>query len=93
MSSRRMNLATLRPVIEYRSRVGRYFVCYPDDGVELIMSFHDNITAEELARNIYYGTPFFSMIPVVKYGMVYPRPNITYPKVDELRLISITVVD
>lgn len=82
------------PVVEFRTQLNRYFVCFPDKGVELVMSFEDKITAREIGANVCAATPFFTLIPVVPYGTPYPRPWLVYPEVRKIRdQIDLRVVD
>lgn len=75
----RIDLIGHLPVVEHRKSVDRFFVVYPDLDVELVMGFVHRWTACELAINTYAGTPFYTMIPVVPYQTVYPRPWMEYP--------------
>jgi len=86
----RTSLVGHLPVIEYRSDVGRYFVTYPTLNLELAMGFELPQTANEVAENAYYGTPFFTLIPAVYYGTPYPRPGMVMPSMGRLNLTFIT---
>lgn len=77
------------PVVEYRSKVDRYFITYPDLKVELAPAFTHRLTAQEVAINAFYGVPFFQMIPTVDYGTVYPRPGLVMPKIRPLAISAI----
>jgi hypothetical protein len=71
----------------------KYFVCFKDLNVELVMGFEEKLTAREIAVNVYHGSPFFTAIPVVPYQTPYPRPWLTYPSLgDTWRRIELTVV-
>jgi hypothetical protein len=74
-------LTGVAPVVEYRSKLDRYFVTYPSIGLELVMAFEGKYTAREIALNAFAGTPFFDTIPTVPYRTAYPRPNRIYPPV------------
>lgn len=84
--SDRVLLTGIQPVVEYRSRVDRYFVTYPSVGLELVMAFQNKYTAREIAIQSYAGTPFFQMIPTVPYQTEYPRPGLAYPVVPDLEI-------
>jgi hypothetical protein len=90
----RVELTGSKPFIEFRTDLVRYFVCFPREGVELVMGFECKHTAREIAANVCAGTPFFTAIPVVPYRTEYPRPWLVYPKVREIRdAIHLEVVD
>ncbi len=76
----RVDLKGKKVCVELRQSVNRYFVTYPDLKQELVMAFEHRWSAFELAVNIYAGTPFYTMIPVVDYLTAYPRPWLVYPR-------------
>lgn len=78
--SARLDTKGIQPVVEYRSALGRYFITYPELGVELAPAFNHKWTAFEIAVNAFHGTPFFTMIPTVAYGTEYPRPGLVMPR-------------
>jgi hypothetical protein len=78
--SRRLDTTGCKVHVEYRKEVNLYFVVYEDLGVELAPAFHHRLTAGEIARQAYLGTPFFMMIPTVAYRTCYPRPGLVMPK-------------
>lgn len=89
----RVNCTGHIPVVEYRSSSGKYFVCFKELVVELVMAFEHKVTAREIGANVCAATPFFTLIPVVPYGTAYPRPWLEYPLVDQIRdSISLLVV-
>lgn len=79
--SERVLLTGVAPLVEYRSKLDRYFVTYPAIGLELVMAFEHRFTAREIALHTFAGTPFFQMIPTVPLHTPYPRPGLAYPKV------------
>ncbi len=81
----------LLPGVEYRSAVDRYFVTYPDDGIELAPAFKHKEAAREIAINGYFGVPFFTMIPVVPYRAPYPRPGLVMPKIRQIEIKLVIV--
>jgi len=85
----RVILKDFWPFVEYRPSVNKYFVVYPDINVELVMAFDYPESAVELALHTYAGTPFFTEIPVVPRGTLYPRPWLLYPPVLPLNVIVI----
>lgn len=90
----RVNCTGHIPVVEYRPQCSRYFVCFPDLGVELVMGFEHKITAREIGANVCAATPFFTLIPVVPYQTEYPRHWLVYPNVRNIRdQIDLRVVD
>lgn len=91
----RVNLTDHLPHVEARQVQDqiRYFVCFEDLGVELVMSFEEKLTAREIAVNVYHGSPFFTAIPVVPYQSPYPRPWLVYPDLgDTWRRIELKLV-
>jgi len=76
----RVNLTGHMPVLEYRFTSGRYFVTYPSLGLELMMAFEEEVTAQEIGLNTYLGTPFFTSIPTAPYDTPYPRPGFFPPQ-------------
>jgi hypothetical protein len=69
--------------LSHPDATSKYFVCFEDLGVELVMAFEEGLTARELAVNIYHGTPFFTAIPVVPYRTPYPRRWLVYPDLSD----------
>jgi hypothetical protein len=71
----------------------KYFVCFEDLNVELVMAFEEKLTAREIAVNVYHGSPFFTAIPVVPYQTPYPRSWLIYPDLgDTWRRIDLRAV-
>lgn len=84
----RIDLIGYMPSVELRLSVDKHFVVYPDLGVELVMAFNHLLTAQEMAINIYHGTPFYTAIPVVPRNTPYPRPWLVYPELTLLPVIK-----
>lgn len=81
MSGEHFSLTGHLPVVEYRSKLDRYFITYPELQVELAPAFTHKLTAHEVACHSYHGTPYFTHIPKVPYGTAYPRPGMVMPKI------------
>lgn len=84
--TQRLDTKGHQPIVEYRPSVERYFILYESLGVELAPAFTHRYTAQEVAINAFYGVPFFTMIPTVPIGTVFPRPNLLMPKVGPLEI-------
>jgi len=89
----RPKLVSQKAVVEYRSSSDRYFICYPDLKMELVMAFKSKQTAAEIAINAEAGTPFFTMIPTVDYDTPYPRPDYEYPPVRNPAVFPLVLKD
>jgi hypothetical protein len=90
----RVDLIGHLPHVEARQCQGeiKYFVCFKDLKVELVMGFEEKLTAREIAVNVYHGSPFFTAIPVVPYQTPYPRSWLIYPDLgDTWRRIDLEV--
>lgn len=75
-----------RPIIEYRWPVKRYFIVFPDLGVELAMAPKEYEVAYYLAYHSSLGTPFHTRIPCYPRNTPYPRPNVSYPAEVPMRI-------